>query len=219
MSERRQVWATLTQLLKKIEQAEAPAQETSLEQEVRKLGKTQFKANALAEEQAARWEKTLEAQARLLDSLAGEHATAAQQTLLEAILPALDGVDHAIQSGQRYLQIRDAAGRKRELTPTQAQLVSPADRAMLAGWLDGLRLVRARLLALLQAGGVTPIPSVGEQFDPYQHVAVGTSSEAPAPLKPATNLIVTEERPGYRTPAGVLRFAEVIVYRAPPSLP
>jgi molecular chaperone GrpE len=95
------------------------------------------------------------------------------------------------------------------LTPEQAILVSPADRAVLAGWLDGLRLVRERLLAILEAGNVMPIPTVGQLFDPYLHVAVGTTTEGEAP--PGT--IVEEERRGYRTLDGVLRYAEVIVYR------
>lgn len=233
MSERRQVWAALASLLQKVEQDAPPPPAdgsalAALEQEVRKLGKTQFKANALAEEQAARWEKMLEAaqaaqdqQARLLDTLAAERAAAARQTLLEATLPALDGLDNAIRSGRQYLHIRDTAATKPDLTPAQARLVSPADRAMLAGWLDGLRLVRARLLAILEVGDVTPIPTIGQLFDPYLHVAVGTVSEIPPRLEPVpfrsssieTNLIVAEERPGYRSPAGVLRFAEVIVYR------
>jgi molecular chaperone GrpE len=80
---------------------------------------------------------------------------------------------------------------------------------MLAGWLDGLRLVRERLLAVLQAGGVTPIPAVGHPFDPYLHIAVGTTSQGDG--VPGT--IVAEERRGYRSPEGVLRYADVIVYR------
>jgi molecular chaperone GrpE len=92
-------------------------------------------------------------------------------------------------------------------------LVSPADRDMLAGWLDGLRLVRERLLAILEAGDVTPIPTVGHPFDPYLHVAVGTTHEGDHP--PGT--IVEEERRGYRTPNGVLRYADVIVYRPQPD--
>jgi molecular chaperone GrpE len=83
------------------------------------------------------------------------------------------------------------------------------DRAMLSGWLDGLRLVRERMLAVLEAGGVTPIPTVGHPFDPYLHVAVGTSSEGDG--KPG--LIVAEERRGYRSSSGVLRYADVIVYQ------
>jgi molecular chaperone GrpE (heat shock protein) len=84
---------------------------------------------------------------------------------------------------------------------------------MLAGWVNGLNLVRERLLAVLESGGVTPIPSVGQMFDPYLHVAVGTSTQIPAGMEVTPNIIVAEERRGYRTQAGVIRFAEVVVYR------
>ena len=99
-------------------------------------------------------------------------------------------------------------------SPAQALLVSPADRAKLAGWLDGLRLVRERMLAILETGGVTPIPTVGQPIDPYLHVAVGTAAGGSGPPGP----IVSEERRGYRSPAGVLRYAEVIVYQPEPEL-
>jgi molecular chaperone GrpE len=223
MSDRRQVWDTLARLLHRVEASTPPppaSDSASLEQEIRKMGKTQHKANLLAEEQAAQVKQALaqaqasqEQTARLLETLADERAAAAQKDTLEAILPALDGLEHAIASGQRYLQTRDRAAHLPNLTPQQAALVSPADRAMLAGWLDGLNLVRQRLLAILETGGVTPIPSVGQTFDPYLHVAVGTSAQLPAGLSATPNLIVSEERRGYRSPAGVIRFAEVIVYR------
>jgi molecular chaperone GrpE (heat shock protein) len=227
MSEHRQVWETLSRLLSRVESSAAPApapaataDTASLEQEIRKLGKTQFKANLLIEEQTAQVKQTLivaqtaqEQNSQLLEALTAERAAHAQKDTLEAILPALDGLEHAIASGQRYLQIRDRAAAKPNLTPEQALLVSPADRAILAGWLNGLNLVRERFLAILEAGGVTPIPSVGQLFDPYLHVAVGTSTQPPAGMEPSANTIVAEERRGYRTQAGVLRFAEVVVYR------
>jgi molecular chaperone GrpE (heat shock protein) len=68
-------------------------------------------------------------------------------------------------------------------------------------------------MAILEASGVTPIPSIGQLFDPYLHVAVGTSPHPPAGMEPTPNIIVAEERRGYRTQAGVIRFAEVVVYR------
>jgi molecular chaperone GrpE (heat shock protein) len=133
--------------------------------------------------------------------------------MLEALLPALDGLDNAISSGQRYLTKRDLAAQNTTLSPAQEVLVSPVDRAMLAGWLDGLRLVRERLLAVLETGGVTPIPSVGFPFDPYRHVVVGKTSQVPSGVSPTPGMIMAEERCGYQSPAGVLRYAEVIVYR------
>jgi molecular chaperone GrpE len=225
MSDRRQVWETLARLLQRVETSAATlsaaaSDPASLGQEIRKMGKTQHKANLLAEEQSAQVKQALaltqvaqEQNTRLFETLSAERAAAAQRDTLEAILPALDGIEHAIASGQRYLQTRDRAARSADLTPQQAALVSPADRAMLSGWLDGLNLVRERLLVILETGSVTPIPSVGQPFNPYLHVAVGTSAQLPAGMNAAANIIVAEERRGYRTPAGVIRLAEVIVYR------
>jgi molecular chaperone GrpE (heat shock protein) len=223
MSARRQVWETLSHLLQRVENATPiqSADAAGLEQEIRKLGKTQLKANLLTEEQTVQVKQSLtvaqaaqEQNARLFEALGAAHTAQAQQETLEAILPALDGLEHAITSGQRYLQIRDCAAASPNLTPERSQLVSPADRAILAGWLDGLNLVRERLLAILETGGVTPVPSIGQMFDPYLHVAVGTSGQVPAGMSAIPNIIVAEEQRGYRTRAGVIRFAQVVVYRS-----
>jgi len=225
MSERRQVWQTLSDLLTRLERAVSASQEAHgstegdagvLSEEVRKLGRAQFKANLLAEQQADSWERAIAAvekaqaqQAQLVDALCVEQVAAVRQELLEAVMPALDGLEHAIASGQSYLDKRDKAAASPGLSPAQRALVSPMDRKMLAAWLDGLRLVRDRLLAVLEVGKVTPIPTVGHPFDPYLHIAVATTSEGDG--TPGT--IVAEERRGYRSPAGVLRYAEVVVYR------
>jgi molecular chaperone GrpE len=224
MSDRRQVWETLADLLARVEagleglsdsRADGAALER-LQDELRKLGKAQFKANAIAEDQSVRWEQviaeaqtTRQQQARLVEEMAGEQVAARERELLKAFLPALDGLENAIASGRRYLAIRDRAANAPNITPAQAVLVSPADRAMLAGWLDGLRLVHERMLAILEAGGVTPIPTVGHPFEPYLHVAVGTTHEGEG--SPGT--IIAEERRGYQCSSGVLRYAEVLVYR------
>ncbi len=229
MSDRRQVWETLARLLKRLEQdvdaafqpasqpsSAAPTPETlaTLESEVRKLGKTHFKANMLAEKQTAQMEQALselrtqhQEQEVLLEALIAERVAAEQQKWLEALLPVLDGLDQAILHGQKYLAMRDKAAASPDLAPEQATLVSPSDRAKLASWLDGLRLLRERLLQILNAGEVTAIPSVGHAFDPYLHVAVAVANADNTP--PGT--IVSEERRGYRTPQGILRYAEVVV--------
>jgi len=225
MSERRQVWQTLSDLLTRLEKAVSASQEASevgdegagvLSQEVRKLGKAQFRANLIAEQQAGQWERAIAAveetqaqHAQLMEAACAERVAAARQELLEAIMPVLDGLENAMASGQGYLEKRDKAAAFPGLSPAQQALVSPMDREKLAAWLDGLRLVRDRLLAVLELGQVTPIPTVGHSFDPYLHVAVGTVSEGDV----APGTIVAEERRGYRSPAGVLRYAEVIVYR------
>jgi len=224
MSHRREVWETLANLLARVEDGleRAPAPDADgaalerVEDQLRKLGKAQFKANVLAESQSAQWKDALatlrheeEAREQVLETLVAQRVGAARRELLEAVLPAVDGVDKAIATGRRYLRVRDRAAESPDLTREQAILVSPADRAVLRGWLDGLRLVRERLLAILEAGDVTPIPTVGHPFDPYLHIAVGTASQDEA----APGTIVSEERRGYQTPDGVLRYAEVIVQR------
>jgi molecular chaperone GrpE (heat shock protein) len=241
MSERRIVWQTLSELLVRLESGVSALLDASsagngtssasvqaLEQEVRKLGKVQFKANVLAEKQAEKWAQAMAAieatrspdaglvsgaqDASVLEELCAQREAVARHELLQAIIPALDGLENAISSGQSYLQQRDQAAGSSVLAPAQAALVSPADRAKLAGWLDGLRLVRGRLLAVLEAGGVTPIPTVGHPFDPYLHVAVATTAEGNGP--PGT--VVAEERAGYRSPDGILRYADVVVLRPGP---
>jgi ATP-dependent exoDNAse (exonuclease V) alpha subunit len=108
MSERRQVWETIARLLQRVEKsiADTPpvaSEPSNLEQEIRRMGKTQHKANLFAEEQNAQVKQALalaqsaqQQNVRLLDSLSAEHAASTQKDTLEAILPALDGLEHAI---------------------------------------------------------------------------------------------------------------------------
>ncbi|MCP4540822.1 MAG: nucleotide exchange factor GrpE [Chloroflexi bacterium] len=237
MSDRRQVWETLSNLLARVdagvtvpgephstEVEDGPAL-NGLEKEIRRLGKAQFKANALAENQGTRWEQTIASvqaaqnqQDGLVETLIHERIATRELELMKTVLPALDGLENAIGSGRRYLEVRDKAADSLEssqtpVTPAQAVLVSPADRAMLSGWLDGLRLVRERMLAILKAGDVTPIPTVGQPFDPYLHIAVGTITDGDG----VAGTVAAEERCGYRSPSGVLRYAEVIVYQPEPE--
>ena len=81
--------------------------------------------------------------------------------------------------------------------------------AILAAWLDGQRLLRDRLLAILSEAGIEPIPTVGQTFDPYRHVAVGTVEDESLP----DGHIVAEERRGYAAGDHVLRYAEVVVVK------
>ncbi|MBN1877421.1 MAG: nucleotide exchange factor GrpE [Anaerolineae bacterium] len=238
MSDRRLVWATLANLLARLEDgllANAPNGLEALTQEIRKLGKIQFRANTLAEEQSSRqaaaWEKALSqldtaqtTQVALVEQLIAERLMTERQRWLESIIPALDGLDHAILSGQQYLESPDI-GIRHNGVPDFTVLHAATDSitagnpvanayTQLASWVSGLRLVRERLLAILEAGGVMPIPTIGYNFDPYQHVAVATTDTVNKNMPaPAPGIIVAEERRGYRTAAGVLRYADVIVYR------
>lgn len=185
-------------------------------QDVRKLGKSQYKANTLVEGQSKRWQETADALAvtqaensERMQQLAQQTAGTARHALLQALLPAIDGVEQAMLSGSSYLHERDLKNSELALLPDDRHpLASEQDRTALAGWLSGLRLVRERLLAVLAQDGVTRIATVGELFDPYLHVAVGSiSAETP----PEHNQIASEQKAGYQSNHGVLRYAEVIV--------
>ncbi len=198
------------------ESAAARSEAEGARQEVRKLGKAQYKANTLVEGQSTRWEATAtklqETQSEnthLVQRIAEQTNDLVRQDLLQALFPAIDGIDQAFIVGYSYLQRRDLDIGLRELWPSEQQpMQSAEDRAAMAAWLDGLRVVRGRLLGVLAADGVTRIPTIGESFDPYLHIAVGTVA---AEAESEKNYIASEQKAGYRNAQGVLRYAEVIV--------
>jgi molecular chaperone GrpE len=72
---------------------------------------------------------------------------------------------------------------------------------------EGIRAIHRQLLGMLDAQGVTPFDSLGEEFNPELHEAIG--SDPSERKKPGT---VTEEvRRGYRWRDGLLRPALVRV--------
>jgi molecular chaperone GrpE len=78
---------------------------------------------------------------------------------------------------------------------------------------EGLRAVHKRLTDALKAQGVTPIESVGQQFDPMRHEAVGAikagASKSGIVLEPGA--VTDETRRGYFWDGEVLRPARVHV--------
>jgi hypothetical protein len=94
---------------------------------------------------------------------------------------------------------------------TQTPESMAAAATALNGWLRGLALVRDRFLALMAQEGIQPIQALRQPFDPRLHVIV--QSEQRTDLPP--NTVVREIRRGFRQDNRVLRFAEVVVARAP----
>jgi molecular chaperone GrpE (heat shock protein) len=205
VSHKRLVWQEISELAARLTRQDAPdgASLSELGQQLSKLGKVQFKANTLLEAQVEQQKEALSAlqksvarQDELLAGLAGRQQEAIEATrrdMVLAMLPVLDGLDAALENGQRQIPRLQAA---------DAQ-------ATLAAWLDGLRLARDRMLEVLAQAQIEPIPAVGHAFDPHLHVAAGVDTSGAAPA----GTIVAEDRRGYRSPAGVLRYAEVIVSR------
>jgi molecular chaperone GrpE len=68
-------------------------------------------------------------------------------------------------------------------------------------WLDGLKLVVRQFEDTLQAQGLTPIPAVGEKFDPSKHEAIAREETD----EHEEGTIVEEMQPGYRLHERVLR--------------
>ena len=173
-----------------------------LSEQIRKLAKTQFKANALQETQLAQQQETItelrksvEQQEQRLAELAQQQQQAlkaAQLELIQSLLPALDSLDAAFENGRRQVLKH----------PMPAE-----SRQAVIAWLDGIRLARMRLLDVLKSYDVTPIPTLGQPFDPHRHVAVATDSSGRAP----DGIIISEDQRGYATLDKVLRFAEVVV--------
>ena len=74
---------------------------------------------------------------------------------------------------------------------------------------DGLRLIHQRLSRVLEANGVTPFRSVGEQFDPTVHEAVSVIESD----EHESGTVYEEDRRGYVWNGEVLRPARVTVVR------
>jgi len=109
---------------------------------------------------------------------AEEAVSAEQERLLRLILPLADNLARALNH------------------------TTPAD----SGLRQGIELTQRELERLLAAEGVTRLETVGQQFDPACHEALGTvAAEAPA------NTIIEEVEAGYMLGEKLLRPAKVMV--------
>lgn len=209
---------------------------TGLDKQLGRVGREQFKANTLGEAQQqqvlaaleelretnARREADL---ARLRDQLRADQS-AQRLSVIEQLLPVLDGLDEALAAGKRLLARAPQPGRSQPPTLTFQQRVAlafgrgdlPAMRAegtdesrtSITAWLEGIELVRERLLQVLAAEGVQPVMARGQVFDPHRHVAV---ERVPAVDGMAPGTVVEEYRRGYQVGEKILRASEVVVAR------
>ena len=199
---------------------------TALEKQIGRVGREQFKANTVAETQATQLGEALDLLRDAGERREGEltaqrdrSSTArmeARQDVARAVLPALDGLEEAMRSGQLLLAQPIAERRPESLLRSLLGLGTADNegreaatlRAALESWLQGLAFVRRRLLDVLAAEGIVPIEAVGQVFDPRQHVAieiVPTSGALPA------DTVAYELRRGYLNGDRILRHAEVAV--------
>lgn len=163
----------------------------------------------------------------------------ARGALAADLLPSLDGLELALEHGAQLLaeqRRREAAARSESLrrpqtpqpsvwsrvrrvfgepnaeaSPAGLPAVTGEMSAAFGGWLQGLELVRERFFSLLAKESIQPIDALGKPFDPRLHVAVGREERDDV----AANLVVSVLRKGYTQGDRVLRYAEVLVSRAP----
>lgn len=114
-----------------------------------------------------------------------EHLRYANSALILKILPVLDDFDRAFASIPREFQ---------RMT-----------------WLDGIALIERKMRFILEQEGVTPIETLGKDFDPTQHEAVLFEEGA----DPQHGKVVAELQKGYKLGDRVIRPALVKVGQMP----
>jgi len=211
MSHKRHVWETISELASRLDDVSGDGF-ARLEEQVSKLGREQYKANTLAQAQAERLQAALESlqsATTRLEAVQHEAVQKARLDILKALLPVLDGLEAGLESGERQVALLTSHSPSLAGEDGGGEGQDSQAAATLAAWLDGQRLLRDRLLVLLNEAGIQPVPTVGQPFDPYRHVAVGTIEDETLP----DGQIVAEERRGYAAGDHVLRYAEVVVVK------
>lgn len=105
----------------------------------------------------------------------------ANEKLCKDLLPTLDNLERALQSGREQGQVE--------------------------GLLEGIGLTYKHFLDTLQKMGIKQVSSVGEEFDPAKHQAVGQVESTTVP----ENVVVDEYQKGYFLHDRILRPAMVTV--------
>lgn len=87
------------------------------------------------------------------------------------------------------------------------------DSAAQHPWAEGVKLIQRKIATLLESEGVAKIETVGTQFNPLVHEAVGTEESTKYPV----GHIVEVVRNGYQLHERVIQPAQVVVAREAPQ--
>lgn len=137
-------------------------------------------------EATANWDKYLRERAEMenfrkrQERIAGDRIRIERNKLLHKVLEVMDNLDRAMHFEETM------------------------DRESLH---QGLRMVRWQLTELLKGEGLTPVPTVGQPFDPHVHEAI---EQVPSKDQPE-GTVVEEVRKGYMLGDEMLRPARVKV--------
>jgi len=142
-----------------------------------------------------------------------------QQTLVRDLLPVLDALDRAESHWKQVVEGQAGTVGKpprrawwklwlrwgrRQARPTPGEGSGALARS--AG--EGIGLIRAQLLEVLQAHGLEPFESVGQPFDPERMQALG---QRPAAAGSPAGWVLEEAVRGYVWQQKLLREAQVLV--------
>ena len=198
---------------------------STLTKNVSRLGREQFKANALDE---AKQESNNRFFEQLLTRLGNTEKFLEDLTrfkketedkidlnFVKELLPAIDGLEEALASIPEFTPLQPqtsltSKGFLRQLfsgteKQGESKLLNPDQ------WFQGLKIIHNRLLAVLRKRNISPIKSIGEKFDPRRHIAVGVEYR----IDKEENIIIEEQLKGYCRGDEVIRYAEVVVSKRP----
>ena len=164
------------------EPAEAPATDVGQDREagLRAELEAERRQRLEIEDRALRWRADYENLRRRTQLEAEQSRIQMAQDLIGRLLPVLDDLDLALANAES------------EAPPS---------------WVEGLRMVQRRFLAVLAEQGLTRMETVNQPFDPERHEAMSRVEDSGHP----PNTIVEEMRPGYLLGARVIRPALVKV--------
>ena len=141
---------------------------------------------------AQRWQAEFENYKRRQERDSVEMRARASERLVEALFPAIDDLDRAIDHA----------------------VASAASGSELEHLLTGVEMVRGRILGVFANEGVTVIDPFGDAFDPHMHQAV---SERVDPELPEHTVVEVYQK-GYVLGGRVLRPATVVVSAGGPTV-
>jgi molecular chaperone GrpE len=84
-----------------------------------------------------------------------------------------------------------------------------SDNDASAPWVEGVKLIHRKAYGVLESEGLSKIETVGVQFDPLQHEAVGVVDSEEQP----SGYVVEAIRNGYKLRDRVIQAAQVVVAR------
>ena len=144
-----------------------------------------------------------------------------QEALVRDLLPVLDALDRAEAHWQQVLAAQRATTAaavpspglwqrlRRRLTGQPARVGAPEASTSLARSAgEGISLIRASLLEVLQGHGLEPFESRGQPFDPERMRALGQRPGVPGT---AAGIVVEEAVRGYLWRQNLLREAQVLL--------